>query len=67
MVKFKSFLKEYWVVISWLITVLIDAQYNILQDFGINNGLISLTRIGGSALLAYFTKDNLKSKYSINL
>ena len=60
--KLKAFLKEYWVVISWLITVLIDAQYNILEDFGLNNGLITLIKISGSALLAYMTKDNFKSK-----
>lgn len=67
MVKLKLFIAEYWVIISWFVTVLIDTQYHILEDLGLNNGLISLTRIGGSALLAYFTKDNLKSKYSINL
>jgi hypothetical protein len=64
--KIKVFLKEYWVVISWLITVLIDAQYNILQDFGLNNGLITIIKVGGSALLAYMTKDNFKSKITIN-
>jgi len=64
--KLKAFFKEYWVVISWLITVLIDAQYNILQDFGLNKGLITIIKIGGSALLAYMTKDNFKSKITIN-
>lgn len=60
--KLIAFLKEYWVVISWLITVLIDAQYNILQDFGLNNGLITIIKIGGSALLAYMTDNKLKNK-----
>jgi hypothetical protein len=67
MVKLKLFIAEYWVLISWFVTVLIDTQYHILEDLGLNNGLISLVRIGGSALLAYFTKDNLKSKYKINI
>jgi hypothetical protein len=64
--KLKVFLKEYWVIISWFVTVLIDTQYNILQDFGLNNGLITIIKVGGSALLAYMTKDNFKSKITIN-
>lgn len=65
--KVKLFISEYWVLISWFITVLIDTKYNILEDIGLNKGLISLVRIGGSALLAYFTKENLKSKYIVNI
>lgn len=66
MEKLKTFLYEYWVLISWLITVVLDTQYNFLQQMHINNGVIQFIRIAGSALLAYMTTDNLKSKTITN-
>ena len=66
MEKLKTFLYEYWVLISWLITVVLDTQYDFLQQMNINNGVIQFIRIAGSALLAYMTTDNLKSKKLTN-
>jgi hypothetical protein len=62
MEKLKTFLYEYWVVISWLITVILDTQYNFLEEMNINKSVIQFIRIAGSALLAYMTTDNFKSK-----
>jgi hypothetical protein len=66
MEKLKTFLFEYWVLISWFITVILDTQYDFLQQMNINNGVIQFIRIAGSALLAYMTTDNLKSKTLTN-
>lgn len=66
MKKIKTFLFEYWVIISWLITVTLDTQYDFLQQMNINNGVIQFIRIAGSALLAYMTTDNFKSKTLTN-
>lgn len=66
MEKLKTFLYEYWVLISWLITVILDTQYDFLQQMHINNGVIQFIRIAGSALLAYMTTDNFKSKTFTN-
>jgi hypothetical protein len=60
--KLKTFLREYWVLISWLITVVLDTHYNFLEQMHINSGVIQFIRIAGSALLAYMTTDNFKSK-----
>lgn len=66
MEKLKKFLVEYWVVISWLITVILDTQYDFLEQMNINKGVIQFIRIAGSALLAYMTTDNFKSKTLTN-
>jgi hypothetical protein len=66
MEKLKTFLQEYWVIISWLITVLLDTQYNFLEEMNINKGVIQLIRIAGAALLAYMTTDTFKSKTLFN-
>ena len=62
----KTILREYWVIIAWLITVILDTQYDFLQQMNINSGVIQFIRIAGSALLAYMTKDNFKSKTFTN-
>ena len=64
--KLKKFLVEYWVVISWLITVILDTQYNFLEEMNINKGVIHFIRIAGSALLAHMTTDNFKYKTLTN-
>jgi hypothetical protein len=64
--KITKFLREYWVIISWLITVILDTQYNFLEQMHINQGVIQFIRIAGSALLAYMTTDNFKSKIFTN-
>ena len=61
-----KFLREYWVIITWLITVIMDAQYDFLEQMNINSGVIQFIRIAGSALLAYMTTDNFKSKTLTN-
>jgi hypothetical protein len=66
MEKLKKFLVEYWVVISWLITVILDTQYDFLEQMNINKGVIQFIRIAGSALLAHMTTDNFKSKTLTN-
>jgi hypothetical protein len=60
--KIKAFLTEYWVLISWLITVLLDTQYNFIELLIANPNLVNFIRIAGSALLAYMTENGLKSK-----
>ena len=58
----KKFLVEYWVLISWLITVLLDTQYNFIRLLVTNPNLLNFVKIAGSALLAYMTENGLKTK-----
>lgn len=61
MVKIKTFLFEYGVLISWLITVTLDTQYNFIGAVIENQNLVNFIRVAGSALLAYMTENKFRT------
>jgi hypothetical protein len=64
--KAKLFLKEYSVFIGWLVSVVLDTKYNLLEMFIQNPDTVNTIRVMGAALLAYMTENGLKSKLLIS-
>ncbi len=64
--KAKLFLKEYSVFIGWLVSVVLDTKYNLLEMFIQNPDTVNTIRVMGAALLAYMTENGLKSKFLIS-
>jgi len=61
----KKFLKNYWVTISFILSFIFDAKYQILEHFISDLFWLNIVKGLGALLLAYFTGNKLAntSKY----
>lgn len=68
MVKIKEYLKMYWPLLVWLISFLLDQQFEILEHSGIDPFWCNIIRAIGAAVLGWMTDKKLiyKSKPSTN-
>lgn len=55
----KKFLKKYWVVISFVLSFILDAQYQILEHFITDLFWLNIVKGLGALVLAYFTGNKL--------
>lgn len=61
MVKLKNLVTKYWVAISFVISFVIDAQYNILEQFIEDTFWVNIIKGLGAFVLAYMTNKGLSN------
>lgn len=57
----KHFFKKYYVLIGFVLSFVLDAQYQILETLIKDNFWLNIVKGIGAILLAYFTGEKLKN------
>ena len=62
----KSLLKKYWPLITWLISFVLDTNFQIIESMGFNAFQANIIRGLGALVLAFFTEKGLLKKLKYN-
>lgn len=56
-----KFLKNYWMVVAFFLSFILDSQYQVLEHFIKDPFWLNIAKGFGAVCLAYFTGSKLKS------
>ena len=62
----KKFLKDYSIIIGFILTFILDSQYGIIEYFIKDSFLQNLIKGLGALILAYFTNKKFKNSEEIS-